>query len=227
MSSARVEQLCMMGSVEAWRALGLGVGVDGLVPFLFTSLRIEESAGGDDGGGLTVGDGGGDTGGFDTGGWGIRAWAISGIDPSITDIDGLVTEVVDPSVPTMTEHPNGAIELDHVVVTTSSLDRTCGAIAEATGAPLKRVREVGAMRQGFHRVGSGGLIVEVVERPEITADHASFWGVVINVSDLDAAVDLIGPDRIGTPNDAVQPGRRIATVRAAAGLGVPVALMTP
>jgi len=51
--------------------------------------------------------------------------------------------------------------------------------------------------------------------------------VVLIVDDLDAACDLIGRDRISAPKDAVQPGRRIATVRADVGLGLPVALMTP
>ena len=109
---------------------------------------------------------------------------------------------------------------------TGSLDRTCGAIEDATGAPLKRVRELGEIRQGFHRLGRGGLIVEVVERPEVGDDPASFWGVVINVDDLDAATAVAGPDLIGAAKDAVQPGRRIATVRSEAGLGLPVALMS-
>lgn len=209
--SARVEALRIGGSVEAWRSLGLTVGDDGSVPFLFTSLRIDETTVEPDERDEPPG---------------IRSWVLSGIDPGTGHIDGLPTEVVAPSTPTLGEHPNGAIELDHVVVLTSSLDRTCGAIADTTGAPLKRVREVGAMRQGFHRVGSGGLIVEVVERPEVAGDQATFWGVVINVRDLDAAVELIGSDRIGAPKDAVQPGRRIATVRADVGLGLPVALMS-
>ena len=83
------------------------------------------------------------------------------------------------------------------------------------------------MRQGFHRIGSGGLIVEIVERPEVTDRLARFWGVVVNVDDLDAACALLGAERIGQPKDAVQPGRRIATVRTGVGLGVPLALMTP
>jgi len=112
-----------------------------------------------------------------------------------------------------------------VVVSTDSLERTCGAIADVTGAPLKRVREVGAIRQGFHRLG--GLVVEVVERAGQPAGPASFWGLVLNVEDLDVAVDHLGPDLVGAPKDAVQPGRRIATVRSEAGLGLPVALMTP
>ena len=53
-----------------------------------------------------------------------------------------------------------------------------------------------------------------------------FWGVVLIVDDLDAAFALIGPDRMSAPKDAVQPGRRIATVRDDVGLGLPVALMT-
>jgi hypothetical protein len=199
---ARVEWLTIAGDQQRWRALGLTVGGDGLVPFLFTSLRIVE------------------------GEPGVRGWALSGIDPAIRDIDGLPTTVIDASPPAIAQHANGAVELDHVVVLTGSLERTCGAIADATGAPLKRVRELGDTRQGFHRIGRGGLIVEVVERPEVGEDPTSFWGVVINVSDLDAAVDLAGPDLVGVAKDAVQPGRRIATVRSKAGVGLPVAMMT-
>ncbi|HYN32872.1 MAG TPA: hypothetical protein VES40_09620, partial [Ilumatobacteraceae bacterium] len=121
----------------------------------------------------------------------------------------------------------GAIGLDHVVVMTAQLDRTSAAIAEATGCELKRIREVATMRQGFHRISSGGLIVELVERPEVPDGPAVFWGIVINVDDLDVACALIGNDRISPPKDAVQPGRRIATIRNEVGLGLPVALMTP
>jgi len=203
MSNARVEWLELGGDLDSWRSIGLTVLDGGLVPFMFTSLRI---VGGDDG---------------------IQRWAISGIADDTTDIDGLPTTAVPSGAPVLTDHPNGAIELDHVVVATNSLDRTCGAIEAATGAALRRVRDLGHMRQGFHRVGTGGLIVEVVERRELQDDHASFWGVVVNVADLDAAVELAGPDRIGDARDAVQPGRRIATVRGEAGLGLPVALMSP
>jgi hypothetical protein len=110
---------------------------------------------------------------------------------------------------------------------TPDLERTSAAIHEATGCELKRIREVGEMRQGFHRIGRGGLIVELVERPEIEEGPARFWGLVLIVDDLDAACERIGPELIGAPKDAVQPGRRIATVREDAGLGLPVALMTP
>ena len=113
-----------------------------------------------------------------------------------------------------------------MVVSTADLERTSGEIAAATGCELKRIREVGSMRQGFHRIGRGGLIVELVERPDVPPGPAEFWGLVLIVDDLDAAYELIGADRISAPKDAVQPGRRIATVRGEVGLGLPVALMT-
>ena len=155
---------------------------------------------------------------------GLVGWEWSGLDPAVTDIDGVPTRVAAPAAPVYAAHPLGATRVDHVVVATDSLARTCGAIADATGAPLKRVRETGEMRQGFHRVG--GLVIEVVERAGLAEGPASLWGLAICVDDLDAACARIGDDRIGEPRDAVQPGRRIATIGDGAGLGVPVALMT-
>ena len=154
---------------------------------------------------------------------------MSGLDlepGTARDLDGLPTDSVAPMSPVYADHPIGATGLDHVVVMTSDLERTSAAIAAATGCELKRIREIGSMRQGFHRIGRGGLIVELVERPEIPDGPAAFWGLVVIVDDLDAACELLGPDRISAPKDAVQPGRRIATIRSDAGLGLPVALMT-
>ena len=211
--SARVEELSIASDPGAWRSIGLVVGDDGTIPLIGTSLRVIGAPAGSDG---------------DEAG-GIVGWALSGVDPALdgTLVDGLATTVVGPATPVHAAHPIGASGLDHVVVTTDDLERTSAAVAEATGCELKRVREVGTMRQGFHRIGRGGLIVELVERPEHPAGPASFWGVVLNVDDLDAACERLGDDRISAPKHAVQPGRRIATVRAEVGLGLPVALMTP
>jgi hypothetical protein len=200
---SRIEWLRIGSDPLKWQRIGCEVTVDGRIPMLFCSLMVSVDAPS-----------------------GLSAWGISGLDPSVTEIDGIATVAVDPMDPVLCEHPNSGTELDHVVVMTSSLDRTCAAITEATGAPLKRIRDLGSMRQGFHRIGRGGLIVEVVERPEITESVASLWGLVINVADLDHAVAMIGADLIGAPKDAVQPGRRIATVRSAAELGTAVALMS-
>ncbi len=227
--TVRAESITIGGDVEAWRSIGLTVAPDGVVPLLGTSLRIVAPDGGS----------------------GVIGWTLSGSRPNIpssvpesgthdgendqsgdavTSIDGLRTEWVEAAGPVYAAHPSGASSLDHVVVLTPDLERTSEAIAEATGHELRRVREVGSMRQGFHRIGDrgqGGLIVELVERPDIEPGPAAFWGIVLIVDDLDVACELIGPDRISAPKDAVQPGRRIATVRADAGLGIPVALMTP
>ena len=201
----RVEWLTISGDPAAWRAVGLTATDDGTIPLFGTSLRItpgDESAG-------------------------ITAWTMSGIGDPPSTIDGLVTESADPQPPVFAAHALGAIAIDHVVVMTPDLERTSSGITAAAGCELKRIREVGEMRQGFHRIGRGGLIVELVERPEIEEGPARFWGLVLIVDALDEVCRQMGDDLIGAPRDAVQPGRRIATVRDAARLGLPVALMTP
>lgn len=201
MTVARAEWLTVGGPIEPWRRLGL-IDVDGFIALFGTGIRVTA----DDRSGIV-------------------GWALSGLPGAVDNIDGLATEAVSPAGPLLAEHPLGAFELDHVVVSTDSLERTCGAIEAATGAPLRRVREVGPIRQGFHRLG--GLIVEVVERQGQPPGPASFWGLVLNVEDLDVAVTHLGPDVVGEPKDAVQPGRRIATIRPSAALGLPVAVMSP
>jgi hypothetical protein len=119
-------------------------------------------------------------------------------------------------------HPNGASAVDHVVAVTDDAARTSAALA-AAGLPLRRVRrppESDAV-QAFHLAGT--LVVEVVEA---AGGAPRLWGLVIVVADLDAAAGRLG-GRLGARKDAVQPGRRIATVRREAGLGLPLALMTP
>ncbi|MFM7525763.1 MAG: hypothetical protein ACKO48_04510 [Actinomycetota bacterium] len=125
--------------------------------------------------------------------------------------------------------------VDHVVVAADDVRATCAEIALRSGATLKRVKEGERGVQGFHRFGS--VILEVVERRLVDpssrqanhdhhASHATYWGFVVTVADLDAAIAHLGPDVIGAAKPAVQPGRRIATVRSGAGLGVPLALMS-
>jgi len=73
------------------------------------------------------------------------------------------------------------------VINTPDLERTCGAIAGVTGAPLKRVREAGEIWQGVH--GLGEVIVEVVTHLCIADGPATFWGLALNVHDIDALFD--------------------------------------
>lgn len=125
-------------------------------------------------------------------------------------------------------HPNGTFELDHLVVLTPDLDRTIDAI-QAAGLDLRRTRDTGTygapMRQAFFKVGA--TILEVVGGPEATGDGpARFFGLAFTVRDLDATGAFLG-DRLRPAKDAVQPGRRIATLDRGAGSKVPMTFMTP
>lgn len=132
------------------------------------------------------------------------------------------------------EHPNGIAAIDHVVAISSDLDRTVAAL-EAAGLDLRRVRveptPAGAPRQAFFRLGPA--ILEVVQEPaKATARHggdrpAFFWGLAFVAPDLERTVAYLGEERVSEIRPAVQPGRQIATLRRGAGLGVPVALMSP
>ncbi len=128
-------------------------------------------------------------------------------------------------------HPNGVARVDHVVAFTPDLDRTVAA-GQAIGLDLRRVRDepapAGSPRQAFFRLGE--LMLEVAQAPDgspLAGDSpARFYGLAFVVEDIDATAAALG-DLCGAPRDAIQPGRRIATVRKEAGLGLPVAFMTP
>jgi len=126
-------------------------------------------------------------------------------------------------------HPNGVIAVDMVVLFTGSRERTGAALA-AAGLPLRKLLEGevpggGQARRGFARFANGPIL-EVVQPAGGPPGPARLWGLQFAVADLDRAADALGP-LLGDPHDAVQPGRRIATVRREAGLGVAVALITP
>ena len=146
----------------------------------------------------------------------------------VVHVDG--AQVVDTAAPSNAS-PQFALHIvgvDHVVVLADDVRATCSEIEQQSGAPLKRVKEGDRGVQGFHRWGS--VILEVVERrlvaPTDSATTASYWGLVVVVDQIDEVATHLGPDVIGAPKPAVQPGRRIATVRSGAGLGVPLALMS-
>jgi len=154
-------------------------------------------------------------------GSGIVGWSL---DPP-AEIDGLPTVAAGAPAPEPSAHPNGAIAVDHVVVLTPDFERTTAALAGA-GIELRRIREVPerGIRQGFRRLGPA--ILELVETPEMPDGPARFWGLVVVVRDLEALAERLG-ERLGTIRPAVQPGRRIATVRASAGLTPALAFMDP
>jgi hypothetical protein len=121
-------------------------------------------------------------------------------------------------------HPNGATVLDHVVVITPDLERTTAAI-EAEGIGARRTREAGrGRRQRFFRLGE--VILELVGPAEPAGDGpARLWGLAFTVADIDATADHLA-GRISAPKPAVQPGRRIATLRAGDAVSVPVAFLS-
>ncbi len=194
-----LEQLTLGADPEAWRRAGFDVGQEGA---RIGGVRLQFEPGES-----------------------ILGWRL---DPGgETAIDGLpVAAPAHGDVPGG-PHPNGAIRIDHLVVFTPDLERTTGSLEEA-GIERRRVREAetgdGPLRQGFFRLGE--VILEVVEHARVEPGPARFWGITFTVADLDASAQLFG-DRLGSIRDAVQPGRRIATVRREAGLGLPVALISP
>jgi hypothetical protein len=160
---------------------------------------------------------------------GLIGWSLRGI--GTTDLDGLSTAISEREPPEeRPTHPNGVTAVDHVVAVSPAFERTVTRL-ETAGLDLRRIREettpAGAPRQAFFRLGA--TILEVVEEPAqaVGCDRpAFFWGVALIAPELDQTVARFG-DRVSEVRPAVQPGRRIATLRRSAGLSLPVALMTP
>jgi hypothetical protein len=162
---------------------------------------------------------------------GLAGWSVRGL--ASTELDGLPTESSDaPPREPAPPHPNGVATIDHLVAFTPDRARTVTAL-EAAGLELRRLRDeptpAGGGFQAFFRLGE--VILEVIEyggrspRADDGDAPARLWGLAFGVASLDAAAELLG-DRLSEPRDAVQPGRRIATLRRSAGVGVPMAFMS-
>jgi hypothetical protein len=211
MSSAGVtiDELVLADAPERWSALGFDVR-DGCMQLGTVRLRLA-----------------GESAGRGIAGWSLRAIAS-------TELDGLATSRSDsPELEPAPEHPNGVLAVDHVVAMTPALDRSVAAL-QAAGLDLRRIREeptpAGAPRQAFFRLGAE--ILEVAQVPEQALERsggpdgpARLWGLALIAADLDRAVATLG-EHAGAPRDAVQAGRRIATIKRSAALAVPVALMS-
>ncbi len=204
-----LDELTVADPPEAWSALGFELDGDACV---VGDVRIRLTGTGTD--------------------KGLSGWSLREVES--TELDGLPTTRSDRPAPSESPpHPNGVAALDHVVAITPALERTVTAL-QGAGLDLRRIREeptpAGAPRQAFFRLGAN--ILEVVQEPPEALERAGrdrpafFWGLAFVAPDLDATVAGLG-DRVSEIRPAVQPGRRIATLRRAAGLTVPVALMTP
>jgi len=160
---------------------------------------------------------------------GLVSWSLSADREATVDIDGITTHLVPGRATTTGEStigPTVGVRLDHVVVNTDDGERTSAAFESVLGLGMRRVRDAGrGVTQRFHMLEN--CVIEIVSGPHVTEPGARLWGMVLSVADIDALAAWLGPDVMSPPKTAVQPGRRIATVRASAGLGVPFAVMTP
>jgi hypothetical protein len=206
-----IDELIVADAPEAWREVGFDVEGD--------LLEV---------GGVRIRLGGPDT------GRGIVGCSVRGLLAEMPDGLPLSRSKREDMPPARTQpHPNTTIALDHLVAFSADLDRTIAAL-ERAGLELRRLRTeptpAGAPRQGFFRLGE--VILEVIDRPPRSREErdpkaaARFWGFAFSVADLDRCATVLG-DRLGEARDAVQPGRRIATLRREAGLAAAVAFMTP
>lgn len=163
-------------------------------------------------------------------GRGIVGWTLRGIDT--LELDGLPTGRSEAEPAGGAPQPNGVVAVDHVVAFSPDLRRTTETLRRA-GLDFRRLRQEptpgGGGPQAFFRLGD--VILEVVQVPpgtRIAGDPdgpARLWGISFLAADLDATVSALG-DLAGEPRDAVQPGRRIATLRREAGLGPAIAFMS-
>ncbi|HKY59012.1 MAG TPA: hypothetical protein VJL80_13305 [Aeromicrobium sp.] len=184
---ATIDELGIGDSADAWRGIGFAVEGD--------TCRV---------GTVRIRLGGGGT--------GITDWTLRGVPADLTDIDGVVLRSAAPAPQPPGEgeaHANGVTRIDHLVFMTPDLPRTTGALV-TLGLEVRRERDAGAFQQVFFRLGE--VILELVGPKDAGPGPASLWGLTFAVDDLDATVAFLG-DRVGRVKDAVQPGRRITTLR--------------
>lgn len=208
-----ITELTVADPPESWEAAGFDVDVDGTCRLGHVRVRLGAE------------------------GRGITGWSFTGVDAPAgpVELDGLATTVVDdPATCEPAAHPNGVVQIDHVVLLSPIVDRTVTAFA-ALGVEPRRERLTDTygspMRQVFFRAGE--VIIELVGPDDAEGARpfgdgpCGFFGLAHTVSDLDATAALLG-EHLGAAKEAVQPGRRIATLRhKAVGMRVATAFMSP
>lgn len=189
-----LDEIQVADPVQAWTQAGFAVGSDAVCRVGGVGIRLV---------------------GRDRG-TGIVGWSLRGLPPgrSIDDLDGVPTTRSDAAPDTPGTHPNGVTTIDHVVLLSPDLGRTVESLAAAGVEPRReRDGELGGrpIRQIFFRLGE--VIIEVVGSPDSAGEGPStLWGITYVVADIDATAAFFG-DRAAPVKDAVQPGRRISTLR--------------
>ncbi len=204
-----IDEITVADPPDAWTAAGFSVDPDGVCRIGTVRVRL---VGRDQGKRIL--------------GWALRDAREGSLDAGL---DGLPTTASESAPAEPGAHENGATHIDHVVIFTPRLDVTAAAIV-AAGMPARGQRDsdtYGApMRQVFFRLGE--VILELIGTPDVVNEgEPGFFGLAHTVSDLDATAVLLG-EHLGNLKDAVQPGRRIATLRhKELGMSVATALMSP
>ena len=208
MPSPTIDAIIVADPPDTWEAAGFAVDADGTCRV--GDVRIELV--GPDKGKRIIG------------------WKLRDV-PDVDDVDGLPTSSSDRPPAEPATHPNGAVNIDHVVIMSPDLERTTKALG-AVGIEQRRTRHVDSGQYGFEArqvfFKLGDVVLELIGPDEPNGDGpARFFGLAHTVADIDAASALLGP---ALPNvkDAVQPGRRIATLRhKELGVSVATAFMSP
>lgn len=204
-----IDEILVGDPPEAWEAAGFSVDPDGTCRIGTVRVRLV----GRDGGKRILG-------------WSLRDAPAARLADGRLDGLPTTTSAAPPAAPAA--HANGATYIDHVVLLSPNLARTIHALHEL-GIEQRGERETdtyGApMRQVFFRLGE--VILELIGGLEPGEGEPGFFGLAITVEDLDAAGSLLG-SHLGDAKDAVQEGRRIATLRhRELGMSVATALMSP
>ncbi len=188
--AVHVEEIEIADTVDTWRQAGFTVDADDVCRVGGVRLRLVGRERGS----------------------GIVGWSLSGVPGG--DIDGIPTAASDTAPADPATHANGVSGIDHLVLLSPDLARTVDALAAIDVHPRReRAAEMGGrpIRQIFFRLGD--VIVEVVGSPDVAGDGPStLWGITYVVDDIDATAAFFG-DRTLPVKDAVQPGRRITTLR--------------
>ena len=205
-----IDEILVGDPPEAWESAGFSVDDDGVCRIGTVRVRLV----GRDGGKRILG------------------WSLRDAPPArLADgtLDGVPTTASSAAPTAPATHANGARFIDHVVLLTPDLARTTAALG-AIGLEPRGERDTDSygapMRQVFFRLGE--VVLELIGQPGAAgAGEPGFFGLAITVDDLDAVAETLG-DHLGGIKDAVQDGRRIATLRHRdLGMSVATALMTP
>lgn len=216
-----LDELTIADDADAWRKVGFTIDPDGVARVGTVRLRFS---------GADEGDDAPDAATSTRPCRGMWRWSLRDADLGArSDVDGIPTtaSMVPPAEPA--QHSNGVTHIDHLVVRSSHGSSTVTAL-ESLGLDVRRVRDVDnaqpPFRQTFFRMGE--VIIELVAPTEPRADGVTqLWGLAFAVADLDATAAQLG-DHVTPPKEAVQTGRRIATLRTRdLDISTAIAFMSP